>query len=457
MPLRFDGIPVRDDACMRPVIDKRAAFIIDTLHRNGHRALVVGGSIRDSLMNRVPSDMDIVTNAPENDIFRLFEKERVKKVGRQFSLFLVNGIEVACCRGDEESGGFPLNDLGMRDFTINSMAFDPACGEWFDPFSGREDLNRGIVRFTGDPEKRIFEDPLRIVRACRFAARLDGSIEPASFDAVRRHAYLLKEQVAGERIREEILKAMDAAKPSVFFENLYRAGGLKSVLPCLDRCGELDGGPHHAETVFEHCMLTGNAVSRKYPLLRLAAFLHDTGKYDAAVQGEKGVTFAGHEKKADPVLADLKRLAFSNRQIAYILSVIRVHMRPLTPDTSEKAVRRILTFLDAHNVSYRDFMRIRIADKKANLAKEPYTLHDIRVRFEKLKKASEEAEEGFGLKSLAVGGEDVMRILEIPEGPRVGEALAFLLEKVVDDPSLNTRARLETLLQERFTIENRFA
>lgn len=452
MPLRFDGTPARGDAGMRPVIQDRAEFIIGTLHRHGYRALVVGGSIRDILIRRVPSDMDIVTDAPEHEICRMFEKERIKKVGRQFSLFLVNGVEVASCRGGCESGGFPVNDLEMRDFTINSMAFDPASGEWIDPFSGREDLHRKIVRFVKDPEKRILEDPLRIVRACRFAATLGGSIEPASFDAICRHAYLLKEQVAGERIQEEILKAMHAARPSVFFEYLHRVGGLGSVLPCLDRCRELDGGPHHAESVFEHCMLTGDAVSRKFPLLRLAAFLHDTGKYDAAAPGEKGLTFVGHEKKVGPVHADLKRLAFSNRRIEYILSIIRVHMRPLTEDTGEKAARRILVFLEAHNVPYRDFMRIRIADKRANLAKKPYTLHDIRVRFEKLKKANDAAEEGFGLKSLAVGGEEVMRILNIPQGPRVGEALTFLLEKVVDDPSLNTKARLEKLLLEHFTF-----
>ena len=448
MPLRFDGTRVRVDAVMQPVIDDRAQLVIDTLHRQGYRALVVGGSIRDSLIRQVPSDLDIVTDAPENEMFPMFEKERIKKVGRQFSLFLVNEVEVACCRGGSEPGGFPLNDLGMRDFTINSMAFDPATGEWIDPFSGREDLDQGIVRFVKDPEKRILEDPLRIVRACRFAARLNGSIEPASFDAICRHAYLLKEMVAGERIREEILKAMVAVRPSVFFGYLYRIGGLEFVLPCLARCCELDGGPHHAETVFEHCMLTGNAVSPKYPLLRLAAFLHDTGKYDAAVPGENGMTFAGHEKELDMVYADLKRLAFSNRHIDYLLSVIRVHMRPLAPDTSEKAVRRILTFLEACNASYRDFMRIRIADKKGNLAKKPYTPHDIRIRFAKLKKASEAAQEGFGLKSLALGGEDVMRILDIPEGPRVGEALGFLLEKVADDPSVNTKAQLEKLLKD---------
>ncbi|MCF8045262.1 MAG: CCA tRNA nucleotidyltransferase [Desulfarculaceae bacterium] len=435
---------------MRPVIEGRARFIIDTLHRHGYRALVVGGSIRDGLMGRVPSDMDIVTDAPGNEICRMFEKERVRKVGRQFSLFLVNGVEVACCRGREESGRFPLNDLGMRDFTVNSMAFDPETGEWFDPFSGRDDLNRGIVRFTGNPEERITEDPLRIVRACRFAAMLGGSIERASFVAIRRHATLLKEQVAPERIRDEIVKAMGAAEPSVFFENLHRIGGLQFVLPCLDRCCELDGGPHHAETVFEHCMLAGNAVPRKYPLLRLAAFLHDTGKYDAATPGEKGITFAGHEKKFDAVHTDLKRLAFSNRRIEYILSIIRVHMRPLTPETGEKAVRRILGFLEAHKVTYRDFMRIRIADKKANLAKKPYTLHDIRVRLEKLKNESEAAKRGFGLKSLALRGEDVMNILDVPEGPRVGEALGFLMKKVAEEPSVNTQEQLEKLLLQHF-------
>ncbi len=435
---------------MRLIIDDKAGEVIETLRRRGYRALVVGGSVRDCMMNKAPSDIDIVTNAPVEEIFRLFEGESVRQVGRQFSVFLVNGIEVACARSGGESERFPLNDLGMRDFTINSMAIDPAFDGLIDPFSGLHDLENRVVRFTGNPEERILEDPLRIVRACRFTSLLDGSIDPASFDAMCRYVYLLKEQTSPERFRTEILKAMLHPRPSVFFDTLRLAGGLQFVLPSLDRCYDLDGGPYHGETVFEHCMLAGDAVSRKYPLLRLAGFLHDAGKFDAAVPGKKGVSFPGHEIETGAIGSDLKRMAFSTREIEYILAVIHTHMRPLTPDTGEKAVRKTLASLESRNVPFRDFMRIRIADKRSNLLKQPYTLHDIRIRFEKLVKAHQGADEGFGLKHLAITGDDVMKILNIQEGPRVGEALEFLLERVFDDPAVNTGTELERLLIRHF-------
>ncbi|MEA1967822.1 MAG: CCA tRNA nucleotidyltransferase, partial [Thermodesulfobacteriota bacterium] len=339
----------------------KAEHIIEKLETCGYRAYIVGGAVRDMILDESILDFDIVTDASLNEIQAIFhlihKKKKVKKVGSTFKICIVNDIEVAASRSDDLQSPFPENDLGKRDFTMNSMAYDLFSDRIIDPFSGQEDLKQRIIRFTKSPEMRIKEDPLRMVRACRFVSKIKGKIDPASLDAIKRHKDLIPEKVAMERIRLEILKAMEYEKPSMFFQALHRTELLEHIFPSLDRCFDLDGGPHHGETVFEHCMLVGDALSPKKPLLRIAGYLHDAGKYDAAEFKDGKLTFPGHEKKKDKILADLKNLKFSREEIKYIDSIITVHMRPLTEKSTPKAIRRILVLLEKHQLSYHDFLR----------------------------------------------------------------------------------------------------
>lgn len=432
--------------------------IIRTLNRCGHKTYIAGGAVRDMLLNQTPGDVDLLTAAPAREIKTLFAHMKPRQVGKSFPICLINGVEVASCRAGGAKDNFPVDsfpkdDLGMRDFTINSMAWDPVSDTLVDPFGGQADLLNKIVRFTRDPGERILEDPLRMIRACRFVARLDGKLETASLQAILTHAPLIdptEGQVAGERIYMELVKAMGLTTPSRFFMSLHETGLLARILPCLDRCFDLDGGPHHGETVFEHSLMVGDALPASRPILRLAGFLHDAGKFDAAVIEEGKVTFAGHETHIEAIQRDLERLRFPSRHKQYILSLVQTHMRPLTDETTPRAVRRLLVMLDRHEVAVRDFLRMRIADKRGNLAKSPYTLSQIRIRYKKIMDELS-GQAAFNINDLAISGTQIIQLLGMKPGPEVGRIKEMLLERVLEDPSWNTRQRLEQLI---FSLAN---
>ncbi|WP_020587153.1 CCA tRNA nucleotidyltransferase [Desulfobacter curvatus] len=427
--------------------------ILETLWTGGYQAFLAGGAVRDALLGIAPVDVDILTNALPEDLARLFAGHDPKYVGKSFAVTLVNKVEVATCRPADKKAVeaglvFPATDLGRRDLTINSMAWDPETRTLADPFGGQTDIENGTIRFTRDPFDRIEEDPVRMVRACRFAARFGFKIEPDAFDAIRAQAYKITVQGAADRIQREIVKAMAMDKPSHFFNLLHDTGLLVHILPSLDRCYDLDGGPHHGETVFEHNLLVGDALPASMPILRLAGFLHDTGKKDALEIKEGRNTFPGHQKCTRAMMNDLERLRFSKKDMDYIYALVRGHMRPLKADTSAKAVRRLLAMLDDLNLSYQDFLRMRIADKKGNLnpVKKPYSLGDIRLRLGKILDALN-AQTPFNVNSLDITGSAIQQILDLPQGPAIGKVKALLFEQVLDDPSLNTKQTLEDLVR----------
>ena len=427
-----------------PANHRFARFIIDRLDQRGFKACIVGGAVRDMILKRVPADVDGLTTASLKEIKALFSDQTVRQVGNTFPICLVSGIEVSSNRTRALVADFPESDLAGRDFTVNAMAYDPVADKIIDPFNGRRDLEDSVIRFNGDPEKRIHEDPVRMVRACRFAALLEGVISPSSLEAVLALRHLADQTIAKERIGHEIMRAMALEKPSLFFRALKKTRLLEKIFPSLDRCYDLDGGPHHKESVFDHCMLVGDALPPALTVLRLAGFLHDVGKFDAAAMKEGRLSFAGHETHTRAMVCDLTRLRFSVKDIAYIKALAASHMRPLTDQTTPKAARRLLAMLDAHGLDYRDFMRMRIADKKGNLAKRPYTLSEIRAR---LKKLFNEMNRPLALSHLAITGDDIVRIRGIRPGPEIGRIKQYLLEKVLDDPGLNTPDELKALCQ----------
>jgi len=429
---------------IHPANKETIRFILDRLKKNGFQAYIVGGAVRDFLLERTPDDVDILTNASINEIELIFFDQKIKPIGKAFPICMVNGIEISSGRTRFDIANFPESDLAKRDFTLNAMAYDPFLKKIIDPFNGRKDIHDRVIRFTKDPEKRIQEDPVRMVRACRFVAMMDGSLSLSTLDAVLGSRNLLDGAVAKERIRHEIYKALFLKKPSLFFKTLQKTGLLSKIFPSLDRCNNLDGGPHHGETVFDHCLLVGDALSPALPMLRLAGFLHDAGKFDAAKIEENSLTFAGHETYTRDVIYDLTTLRFSVKEITYIAAVIQTHMRPLTDQTTPKAARRLLSMLDKAGLDYKDFMRMRIADKKGNLAKKPYTLSEIRIRLKKLFNEMDR-QPGFNMNHLEITGNDIIRILGIPPGPDIGKMKKKLFEKVLDDPELNNYFDLKNL------------
>src|SRR4051794_5921432 len=220
-----------------------ARQVISKLRGAGHQAYLVGGCVRDLLLNTTPKDFDIATDARPDRIMDLFP--RSGRVGAHFGVVLVRDyfeqVEVATFRSDHdyldgrhpEQVRFetdPRQDVLRRDFTINGLMMDPDTGRVLDFVDGRGDLERGIVRAIGDPFERFREDHLRLLRGIRFAARLGFTIEPATFDAIRRdHALILK--VANERVRDELVRILTEGGARRGFELLDESGMLLDLLP----------------------------------------------------------------------------------------------------------------------------------------------------------------------------------------------------------------------------------
>ena len=433
--------------------------IICKLRDAGFYVHYVGGWVRDSLLKIKSNDIDLVTNALPTEIEELFNCDdwKVDLAGSAFLICLVNGVEVASYREDfnlSDGAGncHPIaaetleSDLARRDLTINAMAINPYTGELIDQFNGLKDLNNRIIRFVGNsPTDRIKEDYVRMIRACRFCALIDGSMHIDTFDAIKKNAHLAKE-VAPERVRVEILKAMKTPKPSIFFEFLRSTELLKHVLPELNACYGHPGGKWHNETVWDHSMLVGDALGRKDPLLRLVGFLHDIGK-PATWDGER---FLFHEVKGRDMIVDIfKRLKFSTDETKFAAPLVRHHMRMLDADMTKKALRKNLRKFEEDGVDWKSFLRIRIADTNGNLGQDNYKIHEIATFIRMFNKAlSQDAKPAFGRHALEVNGKDVMDHLGIAPGAIIGCFLDILLEEVLEDPEVNTKETLLEILEE---------
>jgi len=208
-------------------------------------------------------------------------------------------------------------------------------------------------------------------------------------------------------------------------------------------------GPHHIEDIFQHSMLCGDEISSRFPLLKLAGYLHDVGKPLACTINPKtnDFTFKGHSKVGKRVVTcELKELRFSNEEINYIADLTNLHMREIGPKYP-KSIRRVLRDLNETNIHYKDLVRIIIADKRANLKSGFYKVSDVRSI---LKAIENEINRKLPNKfqDLLINGNDVMEILKIDPGPKVGKVLNYLMEQVLDDPNLNTKSSLIKLIEE---------
>lgn len=426
-------------------------LIINRLCGAGHQVFVVGGAVRDQLLGKEPHDEDIVTSAHPDEIIRLFRDKRVDLVGKTFGVVIVEGIEVATFRADAYGApghaevtlvGTVEDDLERRDLTINALALCPVSGDIVDLHGGREDLENRVIRFVGNPIDRIKEDPVRILRACRFKAKLNGKFDRKTLEALRRNVNFLK-HVAKERIRLEVLKALELNRPSRFFEALVEIDALGFVFPSLVPTVGFDGGEHHNETVFQHCLDACDFIHPKHTLLRLGALLHDVGKPPSW----DGSQFLGHEEIGVKIVKkDLQRLRFSIDEIDFVCGLVRVHMN-FVNNLTDRAARRLLKRLADNGVTFGNFVRIKLADRAGNRAKKigPFTdLISLVRRFRALNDTPTNAN------LLAINGNDIQELLGIGPCKLIGEIKNSLLELVLDNgPEFNNR---ETLINHVISV-----
>jgi tRNA nucleotidyltransferase (CCA-adding enzyme) len=416
--------------------------IIKRLCDHEHDTYLVGGGIRDMLFGNEPKDFDVVTAASPEQIMELFSDCTVKEVGKSFGVILVDGYEVATFRHDRYSSGMGdeaqkvffassiQEDLGRRDFTINAMAYCELTGEIVDIHDGRADLKKRVIRFVGDPLERIQEDPNRIIRACRFLAKLEGEFDLQTRSALERYAHYVRDYVAPERIRLEILKAMELPKPSLFFSALYSIDVLKYIFPSMEGCIEHPHGKYHLEDVFVHLMLAGDSIDTDDPILRLAMYLHDIGKPTAYLEQGDG-SFIHHENIGQELAAvELNALKFSKAEIVRVQNLIHVHMRNIS-DISDKAMRRLLKRLNEKNVLIEDFIKLRVADRAANRKKEPVHGEEIerwKAHVDRIQNESVPLD----TRSLPISGGELMRTLQLEPGPIIGELQRYLVGRLVE-------------------------
>jgi poly(A) polymerase len=324
-----------------------ALRIAHTLREHGHSAYLVGGCVRDLLLNREPADYDVTTSAIPDEVMKIFPQTYA--VGAQFGVVLVPirkdddnyAIEVATFRSDGaySDGRHPdqVNfskdarlDVQRRDFTINGMLLDPDTNEILDYVGGREDLQRGVIRTIGEPQQRFTEDKLRMLRAVRFAARFGYSIDAATLSAIRELAAQIH-QVSRERVRDEILKMLTEGHARRAFELLDETSLLEQVLPEIKKMQGVQQPPqYHPEgDVWIHTlMLLEGLPAGAAKTLALGALLHDVGKPPTFRQAPDRIRFDGHAEIGTKMAEEIcHRFRLSNEETEQVLSLVANHMR----------------------------------------------------------------------------------------------------------------------------------
>ena len=426
----------------------------------GFECYYVGGCVRDEIMGIVPDDYDITTNAKPEEIFEIFkDSHKVVYCGEAFKVVRVGDIEVATYRKDHYFGNSDKNcvieyadsieeDLSRRDLTVNAIAKCAKTGKIVDPFGGRFDIKNRVIAFVGDPYERIIEDPNRMIRVARFAAKMDAILHPHTEKAIRESASLFK-FIAKERISTEILKAMKIKRASRFFQVLWDCRLLEFVFPTLDRCVYHDGGPHHKEDLFQHMMIAGDFISTRCPILKLAGYIHDIGKYH--VYDRKERTFIGHEFVGEKVVRkELKDLKFSNEVIDKICAYVKLHMRNNTHG-GEKSVRKMIKAFQENNINYRSHTRLKLADRAGNLNKPNFKFSEIKkilLTYEDLLTTKEDSV--FSIKDLKVNGNDLIERFNLKPGKVIGDSLRFTLESVFDKIINNDKEEILDHLSKNF-------
>lgn len=429
------------------------------LRGKGKRAWIVGGCVRDLVRGVSVNDWDVATDAHPEEVMRIFPHVVPTGIDHGTVTVVVRKVpyEVTTLRGETtySDGRRPDSvcfvddisaDLARRDFTMNAIAIDPVEGTLIDPFAGLLDLDARVLRAVGDPVQRFSEDGLRPLRAARFAATLECEIEPATLAAIEPTLGTYK-KVSAERIRDEWVKTMKAARPSRAFEVMRTTGMLAVTAPEMLESVGCEQNRFHAYDVWGHAMACLDACAGD-PALRIAALLHDVGKPRTRAFSDKtnDWTFYDHERVgADMAWPLLTRLRFSNEERERIAHLVRNHLVCYSDDWSDAAVRRFIRRIGRERLD--DLYALNRADV---LGKGKDATSDLEA-LEKLKgrvTAVLAAGDALGVKDLAVNGHDLMRELGMKPSRELGVVLEWLLERVLEDPKRNERGALLELAKE---------
>ncbi len=440
--------PVDPEAIGR-LVPEGVLDLLRTLWSAGHSAYVVGGSLRDALLGRVAEDWDLASDALPERVVELLPGAVYEN---RFGTVAVRGngkpYQITTFRSDHDYADFRRPhrvefgtsleaDLARRDFTVNAMAWGAPGSEaspgsaggtpepsLVDPFGGRADVARRTLRAVGEPLRRFEEDALRMVRAVRLAATLDFEIEPATLDGIKARAPLVA-HLSGERIAAERL--------------LADTGLLGPISPELAAQPGIAQNKVEGEDLWDHTLGTVDAAI-SHPVVRLAALVHDIGKPATAADGH----FYGHEAVgAELARAFLDRLHEPRAVTERVTHLVRNHMFGYEPSWSDTAVRRFIGKVGPDAID--ELFALREADNVGSgLPRSAGGLSELKAR------VAAELAEGPVLdrSALAIDGDDLMAELGLEPGPGLGRVLEALLERVIDDKSLNTAPTLLLLARQ---------
>lgn len=430
-------------------LPEQVKFIISEIEKAGFEAYAVGGCVRDTILEREPSDWDITTSAKPEAIKSIFS--HTIDTGIQHGTVTVmlekNGYEVTTYRidGEYEDNRHPKNviftpnlieDLKRRDFTINAMAYSEKKG-LVDEFDGIGDIERKVIRCVGNPYERFSEDALRIMRAVRFAAQLGYEIEDQTREAMKELSPNLKD-ISAERINVELTKLLISNHPD-YIRDAYELGITKVIFPEFDEAMKTEQNhPHHCYTVGEHTLHALTEVEND-KVLRYTLLFHDMGKPATRTTDEEGLDhFYGHAELSSKMANDIcRRLKFDNDSRTKIVKLVKYH--DLKIEETERAVRRAVAKVGE------DLFPLLLKVKRADmLAKSDYKREEnqrILAHIEALYHGILEKQQCLSLKTLAVTGKDLLDNGMQP-GKEVGETLGRLLDMVLEDPEKNTKEYL---------------
>ena len=439
------------------------------LNMEGFQCFLVGGSVRDSIMGFTPKEYDIATDAKPEDVQRIFKYTIPTGIKHGTVLVILDDmhVEITTFRsdGNYSDGRHPdrveytasiEDDLPRRDLTINAMAYNVLDGALIDMFDGMKDIKNKIIRSVGNPYERFTEDGLRIMRAIRFATKLNFNIEKETFDAICRSTGMLA-SIAYERIREEFNGILISDNPFRGIELLRKTGILALIMPELMQGFGVAQNRFHKYDVYYHILHTIQAVEPLETeeltlLVRLAALFHDIAKpmVQKKVSKQEEPVYYNHEVVGANVAKKImKRLKYSNAEIDFVALLVRQHMFYYQDEWTDGAVRRFMRAIGIENI--KPLLKLREADRLGSgnrKDKESKAIPKLLARIDKIIKE----ENAITVKDLKINGNDLMKEFNLKPGPIIGKILNYLLDLILDEPNLNDKEKL--IEKTRFFLES---
>lgn len=455
---------------VRGDIPKEVQNVAEVLEKAGFEAYLVGGCVRDLLLNKTPKDWDITTNAKPEEIEALFPETycnndygTVGVVNEDAEDTTLKVVEVTpyrtegeysdARRPDKVEFGVSLEeDLERRDFTVNAIAFRIADEKMVDLFEGLEDLRKKRLKTVHDPDQRFGEDALRMMRAVRLATELNFAIETETMASIIKNKENLG-RISTERIRDEFLRIINSEQPMQGIVMLEKLGLIDYVLPEIRPMIGCEQGGAHAYDVYEHSLRALQAAADKgfSTEMRLAALLHDVAKPATRREGGKNkkYTFFGHEVVGARMVNKLmKRLKMPKDTSDTVELLVRWHMFFSDPEqVTLSAVRRTIARVGEDNIE--NLLNLRVCDRvgTGRPKEQPF-------RFRKYKAMVDEARrDPVSVKMLKTNGDRIMQQTGEKPGRKLGYILHALLEEVLEDPTKNTEEYLDKKTEELLKMD----